>query len=190
MAVDLRKEMVALTRERAEREGVAQRVDVRVADAQALPFDDATFDLVLCESVATFIEDKARVAGELARVVKPEGQVGLNEEIWLQAPTPEVETYAQRVWEIGAKILTIQRWKEVLSNAGFSEIDVYPYAYDPGRESSQIKRYPWQDLARMVWRALWLFLKSRAFRQYMAERKRFPRDLFAYLGYALFVCQR
>jgi len=189
MAVDLRETMVALTQERAEREGVAGRVDVRVADAQALPFGDATFDVVLCESVATFIEDKARVACEFARVVKPGGYVGLNEEIWLKAPSPEMMAYAKRVWAIGGEIPTAHRWEQILSGAGFSEIQVSTCSHDLQRESTQLKRYRPGDMLRMAYRVLGLYLKSGAFREYMAERKRMPKGFFDYLGYALLVCR-
>jgi hypothetical protein len=44
------------------REGVEDRVEFRVADAQNLPFDERLFDVALCESVATFIRDRQRVA--------------------------------------------------------------------------------------------------------------------------------
>jgi cyclopropane fatty-acyl-phospholipid synthase-like methyltransferase len=190
MAVDLREAMVALMQERAARDGVAERVDARVADAQSLPFDEATFDAVLCESVATFIEDKARVAREFVRVVKPSGYVGLNEEIWLRAPTPEMEDYAARVWSIGGQIPTAQRWEQILSGAGFSEVEIHTLSYDLQRESTQLKRYRLGDMLRMAYRVLGLYLKSGAFREYMAERKHMPKGLFDYLGYALLVCRR
>ena len=46
MGIDLREGMVARARERAEAEGLAGDVEFRVADAQELPFEDATFDVV------------------------------------------------------------------------------------------------------------------------------------------------
>ncbi len=61
VGVDLRESMVALSNERAQRERLTDAdnkhplVEFRVADAQDLPFNDAHFDVVLCESVATFI---------------------------------------------------------------------------------------------------------------------------------------
>ena len=90
VGVDVMEEMVELSRARAEREGVSERTTFRVADARQLPFDDASFDVVLCESVATFVVEKEQVVGELARVTREGGCVGLNEDVWLQTP-PEAD---------------------------------------------------------------------------------------------------
>jgi len=60
---------------RAKAEGLA--VDFRVADAEALPFADATFDVLLSTFGAMFTPDHAATARELMRVVRPGGRIGL-----------------------------------------------------------------------------------------------------------------
>jgi SAM-dependent methyltransferase len=62
-------------RARAAAEGLD--VDFRVADAEDLPFADGEFDAVLSTFGAMFTPDHARTAGELVRVVRPRGRVGL-----------------------------------------------------------------------------------------------------------------
>jgi len=53
------------------------RVEFRVADAQNLPFDEALFDVALCESVATFVRDRQRVAsGSQVPSHPPAGSTG------------------------------------------------------------------------------------------------------------------
>ena len=47
------------------------------ADAEALPFADASFDVVLSTFGVMFTPDHARAAGELARVCRPGGRIGL-----------------------------------------------------------------------------------------------------------------
>jgi len=47
-----------------------------VADGRRLPFDDATFDAVLCHSVLETLGDPANVVAELRRVTKRGGVVG------------------------------------------------------------------------------------------------------------------
>jgi hypothetical protein len=42
----------------------------------------------------------------------------------------------------------------------------------------------------MLYRTLLLYFKNPAFRAYMADRRRTPKDLFEYLGYAVFVGRR
>jgi len=60
---------------RAEAEGVT--VDFRTADAENLPFADGTFDLALSTFGVMFTPDHARAAGELLRVVREGGRIGL-----------------------------------------------------------------------------------------------------------------
>jgi ubiquinone/menaquinone biosynthesis C-methylase UbiE len=47
------------------------------ADAEALPFPDASFDVVLSTFGVMFTADHRRAADELLRVVRPEGRIGL-----------------------------------------------------------------------------------------------------------------
>src|SRR6476660_10609866 len=52
-------------------------IEFREADAEALPFDDATFDVVLSTFGVMFTPNQAQAASELARVCKPGGRIGL-----------------------------------------------------------------------------------------------------------------
>lgn len=188
VGVDLRPSMVALSEERAWREGVEEQVQFRVADVQDLPFGEAQFDVVLCESVATFVADNPQVARELARVTRPDGYVGLNEEIWLQSPPPaELIAFAKRTWDISHDIPTVEQWVAILESAGLREVTAQTFKFDARRESTQLKRYRPRDMLRMVYRTLVLYLRSADFRAYMKERRRLPKDMFSYWGYALFV---
>jgi ubiquinone/menaquinone biosynthesis C-methylase UbiE len=62
-------------RERAKAELVD--VDYVEGDAQALPFDDASFDCVLSTFGVMFAPDQRRAASELMRVCRPGGRIGL-----------------------------------------------------------------------------------------------------------------
>jgi SAM-dependent methyltransferase len=186
VGVDLRESMVARSRERAKMEEVEDRVEFRVADAQDLPFEDALFDAVLCESVATFIEDKQTVANEFARVTKPGGYVGLNEEIWLQAPPARLVEEVKEVFDIEPDLPTADDWREMLEQAGLRDVVVKPYKFDARRESTQVKRYRFGDMVRMAYRTLGLYLRNPEFRAYMKKRRRAPEGAFSYLGYCLF----
>jgi SAM-dependent methyltransferase len=50
-------------------------VDIRLASAEDIPFDDDSFDLALAELVVQFMTDPAVGVGEMARVTKPGGTV-------------------------------------------------------------------------------------------------------------------
>ncbi len=62
-------------RERAAAEGLP--VVFQQADAEALPFADASFDAVLSTFGVMFTPDQERAASELTRVVRPGGCIGL-----------------------------------------------------------------------------------------------------------------
>lgn len=61
---------------RAAAEGTP--IDFRVADAQALPFEDAGFDAVLSVFGVMFAPDQEKAASELLRVCRPGGKIGLS----------------------------------------------------------------------------------------------------------------
>lgn len=63
-------------RRRADAEGFAN-VAFEVADAEALPYADASFDVVLSTFGVMFAPDHQRAAAELMRVCKPGGRIGL-----------------------------------------------------------------------------------------------------------------
>jgi SAM-dependent methyltransferase len=63
------------TRARAAGEGLS--IATREADAEALPFDDGSFDIVLSTFGVMFAPNQERAAGELARVCRPGGRIGL-----------------------------------------------------------------------------------------------------------------
>ncbi len=61
--------------------GLADRVDVVLGDALALPFADHSFDLAWSQAVSQNIADKPRLVAELTRVVRPGGRVALFETV-------------------------------------------------------------------------------------------------------------
>lgn len=62
-------------RARAAAEGL--QVDFRTADAEELPFEDGSFDAALSTFGAMFTPDHKRPAGEMLRVVREGGRIGL-----------------------------------------------------------------------------------------------------------------
>jgi ubiquinone/menaquinone biosynthesis C-methylase UbiE len=75
VGIDYVPELLEDGRARAVAEGLD--VVMQLGDAEALPFADASFDAVLSVFGAMFAPDHRRTAGEIARVVRPGGTVGL-----------------------------------------------------------------------------------------------------------------
>lgn len=79
IAVDLSPKMLERARERVARLGLP--VTLQLADAQALPFPDASFDAVVATFVFCSVPDPVRGLREAYRVLKPGGQLLLLEHV-------------------------------------------------------------------------------------------------------------
>ena len=75
MSTDYVPALLVKGRERARAEGLA--VEFREADAEALPFPDGSFDIVLSTFGAMFTPDHRRCARELLRVLRAGGRLGM-----------------------------------------------------------------------------------------------------------------
>ena len=74
-ATDYVPQLLERARERARADGVV--VAFREADVEALPFPDASFDVVVSTFGAMFAPNQARAAAEMVRVCAPGGRIGL-----------------------------------------------------------------------------------------------------------------
>ncbi len=77
--IDLSPAMLAIARQRAADLGV--HVDLHTGDAEALPFDDAVFDTVVCALSLCTIPDPATAIAEMRRVLVPGGRLLLLDHI-------------------------------------------------------------------------------------------------------------
>jgi SAM-dependent methyltransferase len=77
--IDLTPDFIATARELSKRCGLDGEVSFQEGDALAMPFAANTFDAAVCFYVAMNIEVKAKLAAEIARVLKPGGRL-----VWSQ----------------------------------------------------------------------------------------------------------
>ncbi len=192
VGVDIRAKMVERSEERASREGVADRVEFRVADAQDLPFDDDLFDAVITESVTSFPEDKQRAVNEYVRVTRPGGYVGLAESTWLKVPPPP-ELVAWASQDVGACVqpLTADGWVGLLENAGLQGITMRIHAVDAGKEARLLlRRYGWGGMISSALRGLAMYIRNPAYREFVKSVREggiVPQNLDEYFGYGMYV---
>ncbi len=191
VGVDLSEQMIDLSRKRASREGVADRLEFRTADAQHLPFEESLFDVVICESVTAFLDDPLKAVREYVRVAQPGGYVGLNEGTWIRTPPPtNLVEFIDRTMA-KATFLTSDEWRELMGKAGLTDIIGRTHTLTALRQLiNEIRGLGFNDLARGWCRFFSLYIKSPAFRQYAKEiRPSYAviKSLFAYLGFGIYV---
>ena len=125
VGVDLSSSAIDLARANFEQQGLTG--DFRVADGEALPFEDNSFDLVFAHGVVQYTADPKRLVEECRRVLKPGGEAVFqvyNRVSWLNA--------LSKVMKVGlehddAPVLlkfSIGEFKALVS--GFREVRIVP----------------------------------------------------------------
>ncbi|MGV8849399.1 MAG: class I SAM-dependent methyltransferase [Propionibacteriaceae bacterium] len=104
-AVDLEPAMLVLARQRAE--SLGREVVVQVADAQALPYDDASFDTVVSTFAMCGVPDVAATIGEALRVLTPGGRLLLADHV---IATNTVVRWGQRVLDAITVPMSGEHW--------------------------------------------------------------------------------
>ncbi|OFW11083.1 MAG: hypothetical protein A3H27_05085 [Acidobacteria bacterium RIFCSPLOWO2_02_FULL_59_13] len=74
VGIDISDVSIEKCRKRAAREGFGAKTSFMVMDAEALEFGDNSFDVIICAGVLHHL-DLERAYSELARVLKPDGEI-------------------------------------------------------------------------------------------------------------------
>ncbi|HEX9831756.1 MAG TPA: class I SAM-dependent methyltransferase [Mycobacterium sp.] len=93
--IDLSEQMLDIARDRARELG--RTVELRQGDANALPFDDASFDTVVCTFGLCAIPDIDAALDEMTRVLRPGGKLILVDHV---ASSSRVARGVQRALEV------------------------------------------------------------------------------------------
>ena len=143
---DLSPGMVAAALRNAE--GLGLDVDGRVADAERIPYDDDTFDLVVGHAVLHHIPDLDTALREVLRVLKPGGRF-----VFAGEPTRVGDRYARRLGRITWRAVTsvtrlpaLRGWRrpqeelDESSRAAALEAVVDLHVFDPDELEALVNR--------------------------------------------------
>lgn len=126
VGVDYGGDNVKQANEAAMAKGLSNRVSFGQGDAERLPFDDASFDAIICECAFCTFPDKPTAAREFARVLKPGGRVGISDLTRAAELPKELDTLLAWVACI-ADAQPVDSYAQFLSNAGLRVDCVEPH---------------------------------------------------------------
>lgn len=120
--IDLTDEYCRVAEMLSERAGLSTHVEFLQGDALELPFADATFDVVWTEHAAMNIPDKARLYGEMHRVLKPGGTLAIYDILAGPAGPVHFPVPWARTPETSF-LVTPDELRRALEQAGFGIVD-------------------------------------------------------------------
>jgi SAM-dependent methyltransferase len=125
VGVDLASSAIDLARANFAQQGLSG--DFRVADGEALPFPDNSFDLVYAHGVVQYTTDPQRLVGECRRVLKPGGEAVFqvyNRISWLNALSKLMKVGLEHDDAPVLLKFSIAEFKTLVS--GFREVRIVP----------------------------------------------------------------
>jgi ubiquinone/menaquinone biosynthesis C-methylase UbiE len=123
--IDLSETALALARRNAGHAGVA--MDLKLANGEALPFEDSSFDVVYCHGVLQYTADPRLMVEECRRVLKPEGEaifMVYNRVSWLNALSKVMRVDLEHQDAPVLRKYSIAEYREILS--GFARVRIVP----------------------------------------------------------------
>jgi hypothetical protein len=106
-------------------------------------------------------------------------------------PPPEIIAWVAQ--DVGANVqpLTPEAWSALMEHAGLTEVMARTYSIKTQDEARGIlKRYGWTGMLGVMGRMLLLYIRSRAYRNFVKQVSTggvMPDNLQEYFGYGLFV---
>lgn len=117
-AIDIVPDMARAAADNVRRRGLYDRAHVAQMDARHLQFPDGTFDFVVGIEVVNHFTDKAACLREIARVLKPGGQLILAEYM-LNQDAPRLGAGLVRMILESDHLEDAARYRDYLAGAGF-----------------------------------------------------------------------
>lgn len=123
--VDYSEESVAASKKANARWIEQNRIDVRLGSVSQLPFPDNMFDLVTAVETHFWWPDLPGDLRQIFRVLKPGGQLLIIAEIYRGANSTIARYIEKHPSKIQFKLLTADEHRDLLANAGFSNVEIF-----------------------------------------------------------------
>ncbi len=132
IGIDIADKLLDVAKEKATSAGLSN-VEYRVGDAEALEFDDASFDALICASSIFFLRDIPKALHEWHRVLKVGGTVAFTS-FGPRLLQPVIKPFGERLSRYDGQAPPVpsflestdtpDKCRELLKRAGFEEIEI------------------------------------------------------------------
>jgi arsenite methyltransferase len=121
--LDMTQEMLSLARENARKAGAAN-VEFLEGYIEDIPLPDGSIDVIVSNCVINLSIDKPKVMGEMRRVLRSGGRLGISDVVAEDRLTPAAR--AERGSSVGcvAGALSFSEYRDELAAAGFDDVQV------------------------------------------------------------------
>lgn len=121
VGVDISEEALSVARKEllCDVGKIQRRVNFERSDVRALPFQNATFDVVICGGALSFVQELGQALSEIKRVLTPWGFLCVSPLCYRENPP---DTLRNKLWTIlgfEVPILSGKDWIDLVSRAGF-----------------------------------------------------------------------
>ena len=126
VGADFSQSVVEQAQVKSREAGLGNQVKFKVADAECIPFDDRSFDVVVCKCAFCTFPGKDIAAWQFWRVLRPGGRIGLSDLTRIEPFPSELNNLIAWVACI-ADSQPIEKYSHILENGGFSvnQIEVH-----------------------------------------------------------------
>lgn len=169
IGIDLDPTHIALAQRRAAAAGLAN-VRFARADIYTLPFPDATFDAVFCQSLLSHLREPAQALREIRCILQPAGLLGAREvdtEGMLITPFAPILLQVRDLWEqvvrhhggntrIGKQLSTLVRQAGFPHFAVSASYECFGASGPPGRATPSQMVEHWQMILEQSLRLGWI----------------------------------
>jgi len=171
--VDATRAMLDLAKQRCAAEGLADKVVFVEADVCATGLPDGRFDFVWGEDAWCYVEDKAKLIAEAARLVKPGGRIAFTD--WMIGPKGLTDDEARRYMAFMKfpNVLSLDEYTALLKANGCS----VQTAHDTGRFPVHVRLYLDMIEKQLTYDALKIIGFDMAMAQALTGEMRFIQSL-------------
>lgn len=136
IGIDLAPSMLAVGQANVERSGLGQQIQLELVDAKQLPYPDASFDMIVSNSLVHHLPSPLPFLVELKRVLKPNGAVLLRDLIRpasaeilnaiVEQVAAECNAHQKQLFQDSLyAAFTLDEVKELMQQAGLTDVEVY-----------------------------------------------------------------